>query len=261
MFGAAGLVHNLVVDAAGRDGLLLQNGSYDILHATVAGCAQYGIRRTSLWNGTIRNTISWNNAMGNFEAVPAASVWFSNGGFAGQNGNVDVDPQFASAATGDLTLQATSPCLGIGEFATAQTVVKDHQESSRLQDHALTGNLQADLGAYELAPYRLEASGSSAIGSTMTFTLQGPGGVGTTFLSLNPTPGFLLAPFGFALVGVPNAPLQPSLLLPGQSATFSLPNDPALVDVTFDVQGLGLQLSNPLTGGFTNVDRNRVRLP
>jgi hypothetical protein len=29
--------------------------------------------------------------------------------------------------------------------------------------------------------------------------------------------------------------------------------------VRFDIQGIGLQLSGPFTGGFTNIDRNRLR--
>jgi len=258
---AAALVHNLIVDGAGRDGVRLHNGSYDLLHATVTGCGQFGVRRTGGWSGHVRNSISWGNAVANFDAVPVANVHFCNGDFAGQNGNLDTDPLFVAAAAGDYRLQAGSPCLGSGEFATAQAVVVDHDDSSRLQDHALVGNLQADMGAFERAPYRLDASGSAAIGATMSYTLQGPSGVGTTFLSLTPSPGFLLAPFGFALVGVPNAPLVPTLLLPGQTATFDVPGNPQLVGVRFDVQGLGLQLVSPLLGGFTNVVRSRVRLP
>ncbi|MCK5941282.1 MAG: hypothetical protein KAI24_04860 [Planctomycetes bacterium] len=261
LFGNGAIVHNLIVHAAGRDGVLLQNGACDLLHATVTGCGGYGMRRSGGWSGTVRNTICWGNAVANFDGLVAADVHASNGGFAGQNGNLDVDPQFVAAASGDLRLQATSPCLGAGEFATAQAVVVDHAASSRLQDHALVGSLQADMGAFERAPYRLDPAGDAVIGATLSFTLQGPPGVGATFLSLTPSPGVLLAPFGFALIGVPNAPLLPSVLLPGQAATFAIPNDPLLVDVRFDVQGLGLQLTSPLVGGFTNVDRNRVRLP
>ena len=82
--------------------------------------------------------------------MPASQLAFSNGVgpiVAGQNGNTDVDPHFVDAVNGNLHLQSTSPCLGIADFGYAMQVVKDHDETSRLQDHALTGSLLADMGA------------------------------------------------------------------------------------------------------------------
>lgn len=64
---------------------------------------------------------------------------------------------------------------------------------------------------------------------------------------------------GFALLGFPNAPLPPSLLSMGQSVNFAQPASAGFHGVRFDIQGIGLQLSGPFTGGFTNIDRNRLR--
>ena len=141
---------------------------------------------------------------------------------------------------------------------TALAVVKDHDETSRLQDHVLNGSMLPDLGAYERAAYELQVGGAPVLGSTMTFTVQGPVGVSASFLSLSPGPGVLLAPLGFALIGFPNAALSGALLV-GQPATFSIPFNPVLRGVKFDVQGLGLQIGPSLRGGFTSVDRNQVQ--
>jgi hypothetical protein len=250
---------NLVAYGCVGNGIEVNNGTYDLLHASVSMNGGDGIKRTSLWAGDVVNCNSWGN-IGNNIDVPAGQVFSTNGVgsvLAGTAGNVDVDPQFVDAANGDLHLLATSPCLGIADVATAVSVVKDHDESSRLQDHALSGNMLPDMGAYERAAYELQVGGNPTLGSTMTFTVQGPAGVGVSFLSLSPSPGFLLAPFGFALVGFPNAALSGAQLV-GQPANFSIPFNPVLRGVTFDVQGLGLQIGPSLLGGFTNVDRNQV---
>lgn len=254
-----GSANNLIAYGCVGNGIELVNGTYDLLHATAAENGGDGIVRPSLWSGDVVNSNAWGN-IGNNLDVPAGQVFSSNGvgpALAGSNGNVDVDPQFVDAANGDLHLLATSPCLGIADVATAILVVKDHDETSRLQDHALNGSMLPDMGAYELAAFALQVGGVPTIGSTMTFTVQGPAGVGVSFLSLSPSPGFLLAPLGFALIGFPNAALS-GVQLVGQPASFSIPFNPALRGVTFDVQGLGLQFGAGLLGGFTNVDRNQV---
>ncbi|MCA8975747.1 MAG: right-handed parallel beta-helix repeat-containing protein [Planctomycetes bacterium] len=256
---AQGSVDNLVVVDAADDGIQLNNRNFDVRHATVTGCGGAGLVRTGSWTGQVRNSISWGNSGGNFANLVAATVAFSDGDFAGQNGNVMVDPQFENVAAGNLHLRATSPCLGSADFATAQAVGKDHDETSRLQDHALTGSLQADMGAYERPAYTMATAGDPILGSVMSFTLQGPGGIGAVFASVSPAGGLLVPPFGVALIGFPNAPLPPSLLLMGQSASFVLPNAAAFHGVRFDVQGIGVQVTGPLVGGFTNVDRNRMR--
>ena len=257
--GQASAAVNLVAYGCTGNGIELQNGTYDLLHASAAMNGGDGIKRTSLWAGQVINSNAWSNTGDNID-VPAGQVVASNGvgpALAGSNGNVDVDPQFVDAANGDLHLLATSPCLGIADVPTALAVVKDHDETSRLQDHALNGSMLPDLGAYERAAYELQVGGAPILGSTMTFTVQGPVGVSASFLSLSPGPGVLLAPLGFALIGFPNATMSGALLV-GQPATFSIPFNPALRGVRFDVQGLALQVGPALRGGFTGVDRNQV---
>lgn len=250
---------NLIAYGCVGNGIELQNGNCDLLHASVSMNGGDGIKRTSLWAGDVVNCNAWANT-GNDIDVPAGQVFASNGVgplLAGTAGNVDVDPQFVDAANGDLHLLVTSPCLGIADLATAVSVIKDHDETSRLQDHALNGSMLPDMGAYERAAFVLQVGGSATIGSTMTFTVQGPAGVGVSFLSLSPSPGVLLAPLGFALIGFPNAALS-GVQVVGQPTNFIIPFNPALRGVLFDVQGLGLQFGAAVRGGFTNVDRNQV---
>ncbi len=204
------------------------------------------------------NSNAWGNTGANID-VPIGQLAFSNGVgplLAGQNGNTDVDPLFVNAATGDLHLQAVSPCLGTAAFATAQLVVKDHDESSRLQDHALSGSLLPDMGAYVRAAYRMDVIGNPVLGTTMMFTLQGPGGLGAIYISVLPGSGLFVPRLGYALIGFPSVPLPPSFLSMGQSASFAIPSHPSFNGVYFEVQGVGVQLSGPLVGGFTNIDRN-----
>ena len=257
--GAASPVVNLVVDRAGRDGVRLINGTFDVLHATVSGSGEFGIRKNGSWNGDVRNSISWGNALGNFTGILVGDVWSSNGGFAGQNGNLSIDPQFVAPTSGDLHLSGGSPCLGAAGIAAAIATVKDHDETSRIQDHTLAAGLLPDMGAFERAAYHMDVTGEAVLGTDQNFTLQGPGGIGLVIISLTPTSGFLLPPFGFVLIGAPNATLAPGVVLMGQPATFNQPANPIFYATRYDVQGLGLQLTSPLTGGFTNVDRNRLR--
>jgi len=257
---ASGDVVNPVAFACTGIGLGLHNGAYDVFHASAANNGGEGIARTSLWSGQLRNSNSWGNGGANIN-VPAGQQSFNNGVgalLAGTNGHLDVDPQFVDAANGDLHLTGTSPCLGVADGLTAVGVVKDHDETSRVQDHALTGALLPDMGAYERAPFQMAVSGEPQLGTTMNFTLQGEPGIGVIFISTAPSPGYLLPPFGIALIGVPNAALS-GVLLVGQSAPFVLPaQNSGLQGVQFDVQALGLDISGPLVGGFTNVDRNKL---
>lgn len=255
---AQGAVVNAVAYGCAGMGIELNNNLYDLFHATAANCGGEGIKRTGGWTGQCINCNAWGNTGANID-VPIAQLSFSNGvgpALAGQNGNTDVDPQFVSAAAGDLRLQPTSPCLGTAHFATAQLVQKDHDETSRLQDHALTGSLLPDMGAYELAAYRMIVTGDSVLGTTMTFTLQGPSGVGAVFISLSPSAGLFVPPLGYALLGFPNASLPPTVVVMGQPVSFAQPSDPGFNGVAFDVQAVGAQLSGALVGGFTNIDRN-----
>lgn len=251
---------NLVVVDAATDGIQLHSATVDLRHATVTGCSGFGIVKSGGGTAQVRNSIAWNNAGGNLQAFVAADVWHTNGGFAGQNGNLAVAPQFVNAAAGDVRLQPSSPCLDVADLPTALAVGKDHAETSRIQDHALTGTVQPDMGAFERAAYTMSVTGEPRLGTVTTFTLHGPGGIGAVVISLSPGGTLFVPGLGVALLGFPNVPLPPSVVSMGQPVAFALPADPGFVGVRFDVQGVAVQTTGALRGGFTAVDRNIIRL-
>lgn len=256
LIAVQGDVLNAVAYGCTGNGIELNNGGFDVLHATVAGNGGSGFKRTGGWTGRIVNSISRSNAV-NFDAVPAAQVAFSNGGFPGQNGNIDVDPRFVAPASGDLHVQASSPCRGVADLATAVAVAVDHDENPRVLDDALSGVALPDMGAFERAVYTLQAAGEPVLGTSMTFSVQGPAGVSLVILGLQIGPPAFLPPFGLWLTGAPSSVLGNVPV--GQPVSLTVPNDPGLPGVPFSVQGLGLRPGSPLVGHFTAVDRNVIR--
>ena len=252
---------NAVVWDAGATGITLSSGkTFDVAHATVVGCGGFGIEEThSGYQGAVRNSIVWNNTGGNFGgSLTAGQVFASNGGFAGTNGNIAQDPMFVNQPTGDFELALGSPCLGTAGQATALATQRDHKEASRILDHALTGVARPDMGAYERAAYRMTTTGKPEIGSTMTFTVQGPAGFSTAYLGfLQGT--FFLPPFGIELAGLTLIFLTPSAVPVGQPIPLPIPNSPGLSGLKFGVQGLGLPAATPGVGNFTNLYRGTVR--
>lgn len=243
-------VVDLVVHGCGGDGVELRSGTFDLVHATIADNAGAGVRRTGQL-GQIRNSIVWNNAGGNFVGVAAGGVLHSCGGFAGQNGNLATDPQFAATTPFDYRLAATSPCLGAADLGAAFLVAADADERSRVADHALTGAMAADMGAYERAAFRMVIQGAPRLGQSLTFTLQGPPGFGGFLL------GFLeqtvpVPPYGVELVGLAGAGILGGLVTTGQGVTLAIPSDPTFAGFRFGVQGLGISGANPTAGNFTN---------
>ena len=63
-------------------------------------------------------------------------------------GNIDVDPRFAGAATGDYSLLAGSPCIDMGTDTVTGLPAKDYAQNNRVQ-HVLP-----DMGAYESSAFR-----------------------------------------------------------------------------------------------------------
>ena len=255
-----GDVVNLVVWNAARTGIALNGGSHDIVHATVYGGNGIGIEEiNSGFSGAVRNSIVQNNAGGNFGGTLTASeVHNTNGGFAGTNGNINMSPGFVNASAGDFHLALGSPCLGAADFATALTAAKDHDENSRILDHALAGNPLPDMGAYERAAYRLKTTGKAVLGTTMTFTVQGP--AGASYMVIGLLGGtFYLPPFGVMLAGLQISFLTPGPIPVGQTVVVPLPNFPSFVGVPFGVQGLGVPSANPSVGNLTNVHRDTAR--
>jgi hypothetical protein len=109
---------------------------------------------------TITNTILWgNNAPSDPEIHVAgtgvSTVSYSDveGGTAGTNGNIAADPQFVGS--GDLTLQAGSPCIDAadGDAAPANDIIGNPRvDDPSVTDSGTGGVLYTDMGAYEYQP-------------------------------------------------------------------------------------------------------------
>ena len=94
----------------------------------------------------IVNSILWNNSSNNLRCYGSVTnVTYSNveGGFTG-TGNIDADPKFVNAATGDFRLQLGSPSINTGDPAGVPPAPEtDIVGTARPQDGAV------DMGAYE----------------------------------------------------------------------------------------------------------------
>jgi hypothetical protein len=237
------------------DGIQLAGGAAVLRHATVAGNGGAGIRRTAPWSGTVCNSIAWNNAAGNFAALSAAEVSSSDGGFAGSNGCINVDPQFVGAAAGNLQPGPASPCLGAAGLAVALAVGRDTAEFPRALDHGLLGAALPDMGAYERPVWHLSVSGEPRLNQApMTFTVDGPPGFALLLIGLDDGPPVWLPPYGSLLTGLTTALL--AAVPTGQPVSLQLAGGASLLGLRFAMQGLGL-LGN--AGAMSDVDRNEVR--
>ncbi|MHC4079619.1 MAG: hypothetical protein ACYST0_14405, partial [Planctomycetota bacterium] len=200
--------------------------------------------------------ISWANTAGNYSGYTDTTVQNSDGGFAGKNGNINTDPKFLGASTGDLRLQATSPCLGTADMAAALATKKDHDENSRIIDHGLTGAALPDMGAYERTTYTMKTSGQPALGQTLSMSVQGPPGQSKVFVgALNGQ--VFLPPFGMALLGT-----GPILLLGSGSVgtqwQVAIPNLSSLIGIRVGIQGIAATQKNLFFGATTNLWRIAV---
>lgn len=226
-----------------------------VRHATVANCGGVGIA-TSSGASTAINSIAWGNGGAGFAGFAAGAVTYScAAGLTTGVGNVTTDPQFVSAATGDLTLQTSSPCVDVAEVFTSFGMVVDHGEGSRLSDGRLLGIPLADMGAYELAAYRLTTSGHPWSFDVLTVQVDGPApGVAALAFGLGGAPE-AFNPWGFLLAGpIPSLiilAIQPT----GVPFSYALPDVSAYAGATFVLQALAIPNANPSLGVFTNVYR------
>ena len=106
--------------AGGGGGVLVVEGNLHLSESTVSGnSAANGVGGLHSWLGNIdiANSIIWGNEGISFND-PSATVNYCDveGGYSGV-GNIDVDPVFISASTGDYHLARYSPCLNGGNPA------------------------------------------------------------------------------------------------------------------------------------------------
>jgi hypothetical protein len=122
-----------------------------IMNCTISDNNPQGAQAVTLWAGdlAITNSIMWNNAL-NLQGDPPCPTCFDvtysdiEGGWTG-TGNIDADPKFADAASGDYHLTPGSPCLDKGTPTGAPT--HDIEGTPR--------NAAPDMGAYELIVFRV----------------------------------------------------------------------------------------------------------
>ncbi|MCK6448487.1 MAG: hypothetical protein L6Q99_19015 [Planctomycetes bacterium] len=113
------------------DGIEL-GGVLDVRQASAVANGN-GFRRGAGHVGVVRDSIGWGNGA-NFVGFTTGTLVYSDGtgSLSGTHGNLDLDPQFVGAASGDLHLLAVSPCVDSGD------------PSSPLDPDAT----RADMGAY-----------------------------------------------------------------------------------------------------------------
>lgn len=222
------------------------SGTATIERCTVSGNTPDGLR---LWciKRVIKNSIFWNQP----NALPIttnATVTYTDfqGGFPGV-GNVDVDPQFVDAASGDYHLRSTSPLIDAG----TGTVELD------FEGDVVSGPI--DIGADQIAPH-LSLTGDTSPGGNVRLGIYGAPGATPVLLFLSGTrleTGFPLA-FGVFGLGFPWLPGFPIDLGPMQSGgaiiiSTSLPPS-APVGVSFHMQAF---LGAP-AWRFTNVESFQI---
>ena len=96
------------------------------------------------------NSISHGNGTNFANFGAGGQVVRCNGGFAGTNGNVNVDPRFVNQAGGDLHLQASSPMIDAGTNGVAGLPATDVDGQTRIQDGNGDNNAVVDIGADEV---------------------------------------------------------------------------------------------------------------
>ncbi len=102
--------------SCGASGIALAGGDFALLRATAANCGA-GIVRTGAYGGLVRSSIAWGNTSANFSGLLPNQAEYCNPIPGGANFNLDLNPQFVSALTGDLALLASSPCIDAGDPA------------------------------------------------------------------------------------------------------------------------------------------------
>ena len=168
--------------------LLWADGHTDVVAErctfSIAGVAAAAIRIAGGGGGIdLTDCIVWGDAPVQLPTSPGMTVTarYSNikggAGIAG-TGNIELDPQFVNAASGDLRLRPGSPCIDAGDPGYI-AVGADVARHSRMTDGNLDRILRVDMGAHEASPVTLAITGTPAAGNTLTITTSGRAGLAT----------------------------------------------------------------------------------
>ena len=110
-----------------------------------------GMATWSSGNPTLINSILWGNTPMDSQIFGGVTITYSDiqGGAPGV-GNIDADPLFVEAASGNLRLLPGSPAIDAGENdAVPPGITTDLDGSPRFVDYKNTGTATVDMGAYE----------------------------------------------------------------------------------------------------------------
>ena len=217
-------------NTAWAGGGISDEGSITLTNCTVSGnTASYSGSGGIVSGGgtiTLTNDIIYGDTGGEIyndqSALPIISFSDIKGGYAG-TGNIDADPKFVNAATGDLHLQPGSACLGAGTATGAPAADKD-------------GNPRPNppsMGAYELGVLPAAITGFT-LSPNPFLAVPGP----NVFVSADvPVTG------SFKSVSLTFAPGSFS----GPTPTFKLNESSGRWTVSFPTNFLKLARANPLT--------------
>jgi len=203
-------------------GVVLKNGGL-LNNCTVVGNTADGTGGVLLFNGCgVRNSVIWSN-----HATHSGQDLYNDGGFVFNscsadglvhNGNncMTNNPLFVDVASGDFSLQRTSPCINAGDDTYA-TSTKDLIGSDRLVS-------TVDMGAYEFQWFISSPGGVADGGGTLRIASAGLNGSATNVtvcgveasiidqgsnwleVTLPPSPDFYSSVTGGLVVQSSNAP-------------------------------------------------------
>ncbi|HJN97848.1 MAG TPA: hypothetical protein QGF51_02615, partial [Candidatus Marinimicrobia bacterium] len=138
-------------------------------------------------NGTIINSIFWDNE-GPEEITGSAAITFSNvqGGWEGE-GNIDANPLFCNPDSGDYTLADNSPCVSTGENGSnmgaldvecetiiLEPVITDIEDQEMIEDSTLVVTISASSYYDSDLSYYVESDADTSTFSEL-FITQPPG--------------------------------------------------------------------------------------
>ena len=265
VWGGSATLRNIIVTRAAA-GIHIEGPSTAaaLTHCTIAGNAGFGVRILQSASARIINTIAAGNPQGDlFSDGTAPSVIVGNslvgsGAPAGSDGNLEGDPRFVNAGSGDYHLAKLSPAIDAGSPAEAGLPALDAGGLSRSLDGNGDGTPIPDMGAYEYLP-------SESLASVSLFPqIAVGGGYRTSLVAINP--GKTEAQIRLNLSGSDGRPVSEALLT--TAGTYPALSLPALGMTRMDAESQGeitsgyasLLGSIPINGAviFQVLDGNRI---